>query len=63
MSGAGPSLLVLTRRHPEDPAGIPDGRRVREVAALTPPGWRVLPLDVDLHGATVMRPMQQVSSR
>ena len=63
VSGAGPSLLVLTRRHPEDPAGTLDGRRVREVAGLTPPGWRVLPLEVDPHGATVRRPMQQVSSR
>ena len=62
VSGAGPSLAVLTRRHPEDPAdGLPV--RAREVAALTPPGWRVLPLGVDTHGARVRHPMGQVSSR
>jgi homoserine kinase len=62
VSGAGPSLLVLTQRNPEDPDdGLP--LRVREIAGLTPPGWRVLPLEVDTHGATVRRPMQQVSSR
>jgi homoserine kinase len=63
VSGAGPSVLVLTRRHPEDPAGDPAGAiRVREVTDLTPAGWSVRPLEVDLHGATVSRPMQQVSS-
>jgi homoserine kinase len=62
VSGAGPSLLVLTQRHPEDPGDGPPVR-VREIADLTPRGWRVLPLDVDLHGATVQRPMRQVSSR
>jgi homoserine kinase len=58
VSGAGPSLLVLTRRHPDGPE-VP----VREVTDLTPPGWQVLPLDVDSHGATVSRPMREVSSR
>jgi homoserine kinase len=62
VSGAGPSLLVLTQRRSDDPDDGPSVR-VQEVAELTPPGWRVLPLDVDLHGATVMRPLQQVSSR
>jgi homoserine kinase len=62
VSGAGPSLLVLTQRRSDDPDDGP-AVRVQEVAELTPPGWRVLPLDVDLHGATVMRPLQQVSSR
>jgi homoserine kinase len=63
VSGAGPSVLVLTRRHPEDPAGDPAGAvRVREVVDLTPAGWSVRPLEVDVHGATVSRPMQQVSS-
>lgn len=62
VSGAGPSLLVLTQRHPGDPDDGP-AVRVREIADLTPPGWRVLPLEVDLHGATVRRPMRQVSSR
>jgi homoserine kinase len=63
VSGAGPSLLVLTRRHPEDPAGIPDGRRVREVAGLAPPGWTVLPLEVDRSGARWLTDRPQVSSR
>jgi homoserine kinase len=62
ISGAGPSLLVLTRRHPDDPEGGP-AVRVREIAELTPPGWRMLPLGVDSHGATVMRPVREVSSR
>lgn len=63
VSGAGPSVLVLLRRHPDDPAGNPAGAvRVREVAALTPSGWSVLPLEVDHHGATVSWPMEQVSS-
>jgi homoserine kinase len=56
VSGAGPSLLVLTRR--DD-----DGERVREIAALTPPGWTVLPLEVDVHGAGVLSETGQVSSR
>jgi homoserine kinase len=56
-------VLVLTRRHPEDPAGDPAGAiRVREVTDLTPAGWSVRPLEVDVHGATVSRPKQQVSS-
>jgi homoserine kinase len=62
VSGAGPSLLVLTRRHPEDPAGIPDGRRVREVADLTSAGWTVLPLGIDRSGARIMGTGPQVSS-
>jgi homoserine kinase len=62
VSGAGPSLLVLTRRHPEDPAGIPDGRRVREVADLTSAGWTVLPLGFDSSGARIMGTGPQVSS-
>ena len=63
VSGAGPSLLVLVLRHPDDPAGdLTAGVRVREVAALTPPGWSVLPLEVDLQGARVSRPVEQVSS-
>jgi homoserine kinase len=52
VSGAGPSLLVLARR--PDEAG--------EIAGLTPPGWTVLPLQVDLHGVTVQAP-PRVSSR
>jgi homoserine kinase len=63
VSGAGPSLLVLTRRHPEDPAGMLDGRRVQEVSALTPSGWTVLPLEVDRSGARLLTNRPQVSSR
>jgi homoserine kinase len=63
VSGAGPSLLVMTQRNPEDPPAPDTPLRVREIAALTPPGWRVLPLEVDSHGATVRRPMRKVSSR
>ncbi len=61
VSGAGPSLLVLTRRHPEDrePA---TAAGVAEVRELVPDGWRVLPLDIDRHGATVLAD-SQVSSR
>ena len=66
VSGAGPSLLVLTQRHPADPPGdVASAIRVREVTQLTPPGWTVLPLQVDPHGARVTRPFrgeQQVSS-
>lgn len=62
VSGAGPSLLVLTRRHPEDPAGTLEGRRVQEVAALTPPGWTVLPLEVDRSGVRVLTNRPRVSS-
>jgi homoserine kinase len=64
VSGAGPSLLVLTRRHPDDPSGDAAAAvRVREVSDLTPPGWTVLPLSVDVRGAHVHRPVQRVSSR
>ncbi|MGY1745427.1 homoserine kinase [Blastococcus sp. SYSU D00695] len=62
VSGAGPSLLVLTRVHPDDPPGDPAAAvRVREVTALTPLGWRVLPLTVDDTGARVL-PDARVSS-
>jgi homoserine kinase len=64
VSGAGPSVLVLSRRHPDDPDVDPAGAvRVREVADLTPEGWTVLPLDVDLHGARVLPATFEVSSR
>jgi homoserine kinase len=64
VSGAGPSLLVLTRRDPDDQPGDHAGAtRVREVVARTPPGWTALPLDVDVHGALVLHGNSQVSSR
>jgi homoserine kinase len=63
VSGAGPSLLVLTRRHPSDPPGEPAAAvRVREVTDVTPEGWTVLPLRVDDRGAHLRRPVRQVSS-
>jgi homoserine kinase len=64
VSGAGPSVLVLTRRHPDDAAGDPAGAvRVREVVDLVPDGWRVLPLPVDTRGAHVLPENPRVSSR
>jgi homoserine kinase len=51
VSGAGPSVLVLTRR------GV-----VREVTDLTPEGWRALPVDVDPAGARVLSERAEVSS-
>ena len=46
VSGAGPSVLVLASA-----ARRPDGDSMRRpgarVAALTPPGWTVRPVDVD----------------
>ncbi|MGK5170649.1 homoserine kinase [Geodermatophilus sp. CPCC 205761] len=58
VSGAGPSVLVLARRTTgeELPA-------LREVADLTPAGWKVRPLDVDAGGACVVNGAVQVSSR
>jgi homoserine kinase len=64
VSGAGPTLLVLTRRHPEDPPGDLRGAvRVRDVAALTPSGWSVRPFAVDHRGARVQHVDPRVSSR
>jgi homoserine kinase len=60
VSGAGPSLLVLTRRRPDDPSGDPSGgEQVRQVAGLTPQGWTVLATEIDGQGAQVEH---QVSS-
>jgi homoserine kinase len=53
VSGAGPSLLVLTHRHPDEPG---------DISALTPQGWTVLPLEVDTSGARVLHEYRQVSS-
>ncbi|UOY01388.1 homoserine kinase [Blastococcus sp. PRF04-17] len=64
VSGAGPSVLVLSRRFPDDPPGSPDDAAdVREVTALTPEGWEVLPVDVDRGGARVLAAANEVSSR
>jgi homoserine kinase len=64
VSGAGPTVLVLARRHSDDPAGGPArAAGVREVADLTPEGWTVLPVEVDPHGARVLPAIPQVSSR
>ena len=54
VSGAGPSLLVLTHRHPDDDPG--------DISALTPQGWTVLSLQVDTSGARVLHEYRQVSS-
>jgi homoserine kinase len=63
VSGAGPSLLVLTQWQPDDDRADPDSAvRAREVADLTPPGWRVLPLGIDSSGAHVEPIRPQVSS-
>jgi homoserine kinase len=63
VSGAGPSLLVLTRWRPDDRRGEPAAAaRAREISALVPSGWRVLPLEVDRDGASVQAG-RQVSSR
>ena len=63
VSGAGPSVLVLSRRHPDDVEADPAAAvRVREVAQLTPPGWTVLPLAVDSGGARVLAAAGEVSS-
>jgi homoserine kinase len=51
VSGAGPSVLVLTRR-----------TVVPEVSELTPAGWQALPLEVDPTGARVLSDQGEVSS-
>jgi homoserine kinase len=63
VSGAGPSVLVLARRHPDGPPGEPSAAGgVRDIAALTPEGWVVLPLEVDAAGARVLPEPRGVSS-
>lgn len=63
VSGAGPSVLVLGRRHADDAPGDPvRSVLARAVGALTPPGWALLPLEVDPHGARAEEPDRQVSS-
>jgi homoserine kinase len=62
VSGAGPSLLVLAQRRPEEPAGNPvAAAAVAALAALAPEGWRVLPLSVDFEGARVRPANAEVS--
>ena len=63
VSGAGPSVLVLARRTVRGPDAGAGHEEVEGLAALVPPGWTVLPLDVDATGARVDRPVRQVSSR
>ena len=62
VSGAGPSVLVLTRLQAGDPADPAGAARVREVARMAPDGWSVLPLGVDDRGARVDLPFRGVSS-
>ena len=62
VSGAGPSVLVLTRRRPDDPTDPAGAARVRDVARLAPDDWTVLPLGVDDRGARLDQPVQRVSS-
>jgi homoserine kinase len=56
VSGAGPSVLVLTRRTPGDPTDPAGAERVREVSRTAPDGWSVLPLGVDDRGARIQLP-------
>jgi homoserine kinase len=62
VSGAGPSVLVLTERTDGDPTDPAGAARVRDVARLAPDGWTVLPLGVDTRGARLDQPLSQVSS-
>ena len=62
VSGAGPSVLVLARRTVHALDEEPGAFQIRAITALTPPGWTVLPVDVDQRGARVNRPVRQVSS-
>ena len=59
VSGAGPSVLILTRLQPEG-TGEADLRLIGEAA---PAGWSVRSLGVDLDGARVLEGNHQVSSR
>lgn len=63
VSGAGPSLLVLSRWHADESRDDPAlAVRVAEIGGLAPKGWRVLPLAVDQGGARVDPVRPQVSS-
>lgn len=63
VSGAGPSVLVLARRTGRSPDRTPGAEEIRDITALVPNGWRVLPLDIDPTGVRIDRPRRQVSSR
>lgn len=60
VSGAGPSLLVLARRHAVGAGAVPSPEE--GIRALVPDGWQVLPLEIDRSGATV-QDAARVSSR
>jgi homoserine kinase len=63
VSGAGPSLLVLGRWQPGEAPEEPHlAAAVRDLTALTPAGWTVRALGVDLSGARVEMDRTQVSS-
>jgi homoserine kinase len=62
VSGAGPSVLVLARRTVRSVDVEPGVEEVEDIAALTPPGWSVVPMDVDRRGARIDRPVRQISS-
>lgn len=59
VSGAGPSVLVLTRT----PAHHGQSDDLRIIGEVAPAGWTVLPLAVDRAGARVFHGNSQVSSR
>ncbi|RZU32874.1 homoserine kinase [Blastococcus saxobsidens] len=63
VSGAGPSVLVLARRTVRDADRPAGAQELRDVAALVPEGWTVLPLGVDPIGARVSRGAGEISSR
>ncbi|MGY1811970.1 homoserine kinase [Blastococcus sp. SYSU D00820] len=63
VSGAGPSVLVLARRDPGEDVPPAATAAAAAVGALVPAGWRVLPLEVDVHGACASDAGVQVSSR
>ncbi|MFD2090544.1 homoserine kinase [Blastococcus deserti] len=62
VSGAGPSVLVLAVA-PAGSSSVPAEADLQAVRRAAPPGWTVLPLDVDADGARVGHGNSQVSSR
>jgi homoserine kinase len=61
VSGAGPSLLVLTVRRPGEPAGTVPADLAALVEDEVGAGWQVLPLEIDQHGAHATRADHAVS--